>query len=610
MSNNKSLSINIGVCGPRRSGKSTFVNMICQKYLNKIGFNNETDIPTLYQLENKGDICHDYIPGHESHVIRSLNISHNDVIDSSRLLTHSVRNDSTLLESLARHHITVNLYEIPTPSILSDVDDIFEWINRILPSLNLIIYIGDIQRRVDDKNDQMFLEYIIKNISCTKTKMMYLLNKCDDMCVHSDRVTQTRIDNTDHESAYQSHQSNIEFLVSKHHASSSFPTGIHPISLELAYIYMIIKLECFEELDDSLINKLCKNECGNNTWKIMNDDEKQFMCQYALANAIDRLDVSLVSTGYDEFVSLFQSLLKEHSVSFLASNIERLEDRLLTPLSGSYETDIQNILSMRTELIDLYPDQANTEHFWERVRGGLELFINETVGGVSVDLYQLGYLLPYARFDILHTTLHARLGAYNHIVSTYLWDMRDAPYDFLSLQRNRIVTKILGIYEQLASLEYRGQRHLHPSRLSEYLTFISNNSTSDVLEIYCHTFLSFLSSDIDIIYQEVSEGPIINLLKTLRQMMTDQELFKKRVTYMLFNRQNQMAQSKNNVGYFLSMKEYLDQYDQNRIINLLTSVNQFNLRLCVKNQSVMKMVGLGFGSDSLSYEDILIELIS
>lgn len=592
----KNLSINIAICGAKRSGKSSLINLLCQKYLNEIGINSETLIPTIYTISS------DTIQTSQS--IREINTHSNADISNQTYIKHIVDSNSDLLQSVTRHNIGLNLYEIPTPTILSEVDDVFEWISNIISSINLIIYISDIESNLADKNNTAFLEFLIKKISCSDTKLLYIVNKCDDMaiCLDEDNVqlmTSNPFDHPQHQASYQRHVDHLNQIKNKHFAVSNIPLQPIPVSLELSYIYLMIQTGSYEELDYSFKNKLCKNECGNNTWKIMNDDEKQFTYHHAVSNAIERLDISLINTGYEIFARSFIDLIQNHLINFLNGNIRRLEDTLTTPLSSDYESKLRQILDTHNELSIQFEIAPNLTHFWERVQSGIELFVNETIG-IDTDLYQLGYLLPYVRFESIHTTLNQHLSTYNLIVSTYLWDIDSAPYGFLSVQQNKIVKKIFSIYEQLVSLDYKGQRHISPANLAKYMSFIADHASADVLEIYCQRFLSFFSTDTDIVYPTSTEADIIQLLKTIGQHIIDQDFFKKRVVYILFNRQNQMAQSKDNINYFLSMKEYLANYDQNKIITLLTEVNQFNLRLCVKNQSFLRVMG----SDTISYDNI------
>ena len=83
-----------------------------------------------------------------------------------------------------------------------------------------------------------------------------------------------------------------------------------------------------EQVNQLYQTKLCKGECGINTWKTMNCEEKNYIYNLASCNK-DNVDTMIMNSGYYHFIELFQDILMGNVQNFFISNVQRKEKELL-----------------------------------------------------------------------------------------------------------------------------------------------------------------------------------------------------------------------------------------------------------------------------------------
>jgi hypothetical protein len=191
-----------------------------------------------------------------------------------------------------------------------------------------------------DEND--ILRTIIKNIRHNKekynidTKLVVLLNKCDDMS-YNNKTRKYCLDNELKEMFDQADDI-IRTTVSELYAGLKY--HILPISCEDAYVYRMYENDPNASLDEKHLNKFGANEYGKSKWNAKSYEEKRSLIAELFKdfNYENRMEI----TGFNQFKYAMKDILNdENQYNYLLDHI-KLD--LQTIIYGYNKVNIENEL--------------------------------------------------------------------------------------------------------------------------------------------------------------------------------------------------------------------------------------------------------------------------
>ena len=546
--------INIIICGDLSVGKSTILNTICNAHYAETGITQTTFVPQIFSVGQTETDCLT-----DAQTIRlnskKYNGSDNFVPIHTIHTIHTIRPVATFKE-ITDQGIVINIYDMPAITDTSIDNKYFQWLCENIHTFNLIIFVTDIHKGVADAH---LLEFLVKDKSERRgdTSLVCVINKYDDIYFNLDN-NMLVFGNDEQEEIYCKANDVLNDLILKHNLRESLvPTQTFiPVSAENSFIYKTIENGLTDELDASYQTKLCKNECGTSTWKIMSPEEKKFIYNSAVTYASERMDMAMMNTGYYHLIDSLRSILSRKVYDFVAYNTHLKEKELIgmTFTDADMQT-LNQIIGLHAIIIEIF-GQTNFDIFWENIKAAVERFVDLCVKKNN-SIGRIRYLISYANFESVHLAMRKQFDQFVQIIRT-LESVPFYPKEFFALKQGLILEKIIGIYEEWTTLHYEGQKYLGPTSVLDYIKFI-HTYAPDSFDEFVSKFLEFTHGNIRMIYSSSNKGPIIELLSFIKDRTTNGLMLKKDIYGILINRQYQMGTQsfENNFGYFILLKNLI-----------------------------------------------------
>ena len=358
------LGINAVICGMTSVGKSTFLNALCKRQYAETGIKPTTMKPHLYSTNETNKI---------------------DLNKEELIIRHQIDPISDLINN---PNIIINIIDLPGLSYKN-----IDWMIKNIKSFNVIIFMTDISRGLRDQEEVDHIEKIINEIAGTNTKIICIINKCDDIFYDSEKC---ELIFEEKEIQYIFIQSNqiLENIVKKYNCSDNV-TSFLPACAENEFIYRMLHSGRINELDSYYHIRLCKNECGSNSWKNMTPEEKNTVSDHILAQTEHIFGNTIT---FDNVNQHMKKIINENLETFVAENIFHQE----TVLKSVPHLNNEEYIALINEVEKLH--QQFSVLFHKNIRSSMlkniECHIEERIRDVinqDVRIVRTGY---YIRFNL------------------------------------------------------------------------------------------------------------------------------------------------------------------------------------------------------------------
>ncbi len=193
---NTEMNINIMITGPVSAGKSTLTNLLFVEQFSDMKIKRTTAVPQIYH--EVGDI--NQVSDLKS-ILQKNRATNTDIMKktenpSYKLKLEDVKEIEYCVPKLfdfldLRKDVVLTIYDTPGLNDSRTKDVYYQYINNVFNKLNVIIFVLDINSAMNTSDENDILRMIITNIKSNKvkynvdTKLVVLLNKCDDMSLNN-----------------------------------------------------------------------------------------------------------------------------------------------------------------------------------------------------------------------------------------------------------------------------------------------------------------------------------------------------------------------------------------------------------------------------------------
>lgn len=554
------LELNIGIFGCVSVGKSTFLNAIAGQQYSDAEIKKTTLVPQVY-TEADGEPTNAVIVRSKNReanekVLRELELNEFNV-GKCQPIYHQIDKICDLFDqSIIDPNIKINIFDVPGLNDSSSKDVYFEWVKQNIKKFDVIIFMTDITRGLNSSDETEVLHLLMESMAKTKARMICLMNKCDDIYFDKD-ASDLIFEETGQESIYLQ-ANNILADIAKSHGfcqGSDRFTAFLPISSENCFIYRALIKNPTCELDQNYQNRLCKNECGANKWKNLNNYEKQEMLKNIVFELQNTYESKILDTGYLEVKDIIQKTIIHNKIEFLMNHLDNdVKDLAVQTVEDvsvyiSLIDKYKNRLSIIGELENKSKDRAGVkklsyETFWKNITST----INNYVQHVSYTKIKPRDLQEYKEFDTLHSGLQHHCLNFKLLVES-LGVIPEYPAFFMGEKQNAVIGKLLHIYNQLITMDVGDHVPTRPNSLMSYLSII-NIYAKDKFDYYAEKFLDFSCSN-KYKHLFLYEKELQELILYINSNITKEyrNVFSKQIATILLNKVNLMA-DKNYQYYF------------------------------------------------------------
>jgi predicted GTPase len=184
------------ITGPVSAGKSTLTNLLFVEQFSDMKIKRTTAVPQIYH--EVGDI--NQVSDLKS-ILQKNRATNTDIMKktenpSYKLKLEDVKEIEYCVPKLfdfldLRKDVVLTIYDTPGLNDSRTKDVYYQYINNVFNKLNVIIFVLDINSAMNTSDENDILRMIITNIKSNKvkynvdTKLVVLLNKCDDMSLNN-----------------------------------------------------------------------------------------------------------------------------------------------------------------------------------------------------------------------------------------------------------------------------------------------------------------------------------------------------------------------------------------------------------------------------------------
>ncbi|XWV24505.1 hypothetical protein QJ856_gp0063 [Tupanvirus deep ocean] len=492
----ENIEINIGLFGCVSVGKSTFLNAIAGQQFSDAEIKKTTMIPQVY-AENKNN---SEVPN--AQIIRRNNREVNDsiekmidlnefTVDKCQPLCHNIDRICDLFDPvIVDSRFKINIYDIPGLNDSASKNIYFEWVKQNIKLFDIVIFMTDINRGLSNSDEIEILNLLMESIKKYNSKMICLMNKCDDIYFDEDE-NDLVFEEKEQENIYLQ-ANNILADIAKNYGiecCDEIFTPFFPISSENCFIYRALFKNPNCKLDQIHLNRLCKNECGSNQWKKMDNEQKERMFQSIVSNLNLSYDFKIRDTGYLNVKSVIQKTIVSNKDSFIQNHIN----------NSLNELELSNIENTETykKLINAYIEKLSQAEkigvkisynlFWEKICATITNYVN-TVNKTKTKIIRGREFIDFEEFETMHSNLQVHCMNFSSIVES-ICNIPDFPGQFIKEKFEQLFGKLTEIYDQIVNHDYKDCVHTRPSNLLQYLRTI-NTYAPQKFDSYSIKFLN------------------------------------------------------------------------------------------------------------------------
>jgi len=321
----KRTDINVALLGTVSAGKSTFNNAIFTRQYSDMKIKRTTMVPQVYRgtktettleeiqsiKENNRKVNEELIKKTE----KNLPITTEDIKE----IYYNVPLIPDFVE--LKDDVNFTFYDIPGLNDSQNNESYFKYIGNNFHKFDIILFIIDVHSAINTSDEMNIARFIMEHIGENSkigidTKLIVLVNKCDDMTVDEDDEL---VLNEEHQEMFDQVKSIMNQIAKDIHPKCDF--YIHPLASEDAYIYRALKQDPSTKLDPKHFNKFGYNEFGKSRWTRMSQRLKEKEIAKIIKNA-GNYDSALRTSGFTEFMCTMSHFLDiDGQYNFISNRI-------------------------------------------------------------------------------------------------------------------------------------------------------------------------------------------------------------------------------------------------------------------------------------------------
>lgn len=571
------MEINIGIFGCVSVGKSTLLNAITGQQYSDTEIKKTTMTPQAYLDTGISDSQYQSNPQYQSETnnksIRNLNRTINNKItqeianktfsiDKCQTTYHHIDKICDLIDpTIIDPNININIYDTPGLNDSASKDIYFEWVKQNISIFDIIIFVTDITRGLNDSDEIEVLHLLFRSMKLYGNKMICVMNKCDDI-YYDRKLDDLFFEDTEQENIYIQANNILTDIARSHNfnsVSNDF-TPFFPVSAENCFIYRILLRHRSYCLDDNHQNRICKNECGLNRWKAMGPSEKNALYQKILSEIDTTFENKIQDTGYLSIKNIIQLTIINNKHNFLLNRINAKVSGLqsITDMSA-YVNILTNVVEQINQAAKLGLD-ITYDRFWSGIKVAMTNYIG-IIDNISTRITVYGDFIKISDFDLLHATMQSHCMNFKmlkEVIST----IKDYPADFVTSLENKLYDKFFSIYENIASTKFTSQLHTCPTNIQRYLE-ISKIYVPSKFDYFSIKFLKRFA-EVECKHQDTYPDEFINMISYISANIDVKNIniYLSYVCKILFNRQLQMRTKipSNYLSYLVKLKKLVKYY--------------------------------------------------
>lgn len=590
------LEINIGLFGAISSGKTTFLNAITGQQYSDTEIKKTTMVPQVY-LETDNANPNPTIIRRKN---REANESIMKLLDLNQFtfshcqpIYHQLDRICDMFDpEIIDSNLKINIYDIPGLNDSASKNIYFQWVRENIKLFDIIIFMTDITKGLNNSDELEIVDLLVSSMVNTKTRMICLMNKCDDIYYDSEINDLVFVDNEEENIYIQANNILIDILkkYGMMNARENRVTAFIPISAENCFIYRALLKNPEIELDDVHINRICKSECGANKFKYMTTADKKTVIDYVIKNLENNYYQKIQDTGYLSVKNIIQQTIIDNKLDFLLFHLEDYGGKLLLSNLDDVHSYIANAKNYCQQLVMINNLKCNKkinisyDNLWIKVKLTINNYIN-TISRLDTRVIKFNDLVDLNDFDKLHATMQDHCLNFCTLVKA-LEEFPEYPSDSIQQNRNRIVNKLLNIYDQLLMVEWIDQSHIKPDNLKAYLDIIKIYAP-DKTQYYLAKFLE-MSTNPRCRNLCCYEKEMLNLIiNNLNNNIVSLNIAKS-LTQILINKILLMAEKTGDIylEYLLALKNIIRNTCQNYLIDIISEIINKQITTSITSTSI------------------------
>ncbi|XWV25737.1 hypothetical protein QJ857_gp1351 [Tupanvirus soda lake] len=599
----ETFEINIGLFGCVSVGKSTFLNAIAGQQFSDAEIKKTTMVPQVYiESKNASETTN-------AQIIRRNNREVNDSIekmidlnefsaDKCQPLCHNVDRICDLFDPvIVDPRFKINIYDIPGLNDSASKNIYFEWVKQNIKLFDIVIFMTDINRGLSNSDEIEILNLLMESIKKYNSKMICLMNKCDDIYFDEDE-NDLVFEEKEQENIYLQ-ANNILADIAKNYGiecCDEIFTPFFPISSENCFIYRALFKNPDCKLDQIHLNRLCKNECGSNQWKKMDNDQKELMFQSIVSNLKLSYDFKIRDTGYLNVKSIIQKTIISNKDNFIQNHVNNSLNELELSDIDNTET-YKNLISSYIEKLSQAEKigvKISYDLFWKKFCDTITNYANN-VSKIKTKIIKGRDFIDFEEFETMHSNLQVHCMNFSSIIES-VCNIPNYPNQFIKTKFEQLFEKLIEIYDQIIDQDHKDYVHTRPSNLLQYLQTINtyaphefNSYSIKFLNIACSANSKHISS-----YQSELQELVVYVIKNIKDNILELDNI---IAKILIEKQKYIY-NKHNEQYFeylIKMKKMVKKY--NRKIKILP--NKYN-GIDILYEVICKNISLHLTMNSMS----------
>jgi small GTP-binding protein len=312
----QAFEIRIALLGYVSAGKSTVLNALLQGKFSQTAMRRTTAGVNCFRIYTKGDKDSEQVSSSKEPewnpdpdvVHTSEQTLHQITADNERLRAQSKVQESTFNVELdkpicrMRKDTTLVLIDIPGLNEAGSKDMYRDYVNTKWDTFDCAIVVMDVFQGVNTEEQVQLLKIVNSNLLNKKDiPTIVLCNKVDDP------------DNKEVKGFVKEIKKTVRGYSARAHAE------FIPLSAENAFVYRTasrLSREAFQQLDESLVDKIGTEEIGKAKWRKLNMKERYATAYEAVSNRAN-IEASIEATNFGVFIETLNRCIGEQAQASL-----------------------------------------------------------------------------------------------------------------------------------------------------------------------------------------------------------------------------------------------------------------------------------------------------
>lgn len=584
--------IKVGLCGCVSVGKSTFLNAIAGKQLSDTEMKATTFVPQIYTEKQ--------INCNTPEIIRLKNRKMNQIaeeqIEKGQFdikqcvpVVHQINRLCDLVNEDSEN-IKLEFHDIPGLNDSSGKSIYFEYARKNIKNYDIIIFMTDINRGLSNSDEVDVLNLLIESMTQTRSRMICLINKCDDIYFDIDE-NDLMFEENEQENIYISANNTLADIAKKYNlevGETKRITPFLPISAENCYIYRALHENPDYKLDPIHKARLCKNECGNFTWKKMTQDEKDKVFDKIIKDLQSDYARKILDTGYVGVRYIIQNTISNNKSEFIRGRInEQINHLMLNSIINldDYFLLVSSIYD-KMKKIQSYLEKEDICNFWKHIQVTIDNHVN-LLFKMNIPVVRQNGSLNLENLDKVNTLIQsACIGLENFankMAEYILYDTHNLEYKFpatfFETRTRMIASKLLLTFENLKNINHDDHQYLTLNDIRMFLQFIKKYAPERFDE-HAFSFMKFRLFEPDSKYFCKKYDELISFFNFVGENTESKDKFIAHICLVIIKKYKTRIDLFSHVylDYLIRLKTMISPYVNDYPISILTEILDDDIR--------------------------------